>query len=149
MSQFFKHATIVLPYDYSDEANATLDETLSMADDESHLHMIHVLVPTQMLSVEPGIIFDLGSEEERIAAAVQGMQERIPDRADRKIEFVAKIGDPGSEIVEYAREIAADLIVMPSHGRSGIRRLLLGSVAERVLRLADCPVLIIRRSRKE
>jgi nucleotide-binding universal stress UspA family protein len=47
-------------------------------------------------------------------------------------------------IADLAKELNANLIVMPSHGRSGVSRLLLGSVAERVLRLANCPVLVLR-----
>jgi nucleotide-binding universal stress UspA family protein len=53
-------------------------------------------------------------------------------------------GDPGQRITAYAEEVGADVIVMPSHGRTGLKRLLLGSVAERVLRLAHCPVLVLK-----
>ena len=53
-------------------------------------------------------------------------------------------GDPGHEIVDLASEIGAELIIMPSHGRRGVKRVLLGSVAERVARLAECPVLVLR-----
>ena len=53
-------------------------------------------------------------------------------------------GDPGHEITEFAERVKADLIVMPSHGRTGLSRLLIGSVAERVIRLAHCPVLVLR-----
>ena len=53
-------------------------------------------------------------------------------------------GDPDDAIVEYAREHGADLIVMGSHGHTGLRHLLMGSVAEHVLRHAPCPVLIVR-----
>ena len=55
------------------------------------------------------------------------------------------IGNPGLEITEYARESKSDLIVIPSHGHHGLRRILLGSVAERVLRHAECPTLVLRR----
>ena len=55
-----------------------------------------------------------------------------------------EIGDPGHRIADVAAKLGADLIVMPSHGRTGIERMLIGSVAERVLRLAHCPVLVLR-----
>ena len=55
-----------------------------------------------------------------------------------------EFGDPGNQIVDFAERISAELIVIPSHGRTGIERLLLGSVAERVARLAPCPVLVLR-----
>jgi universal stress protein A len=53
-------------------------------------------------------------------------------------------GDPGQQIAIFAKEMKAGLIVMSSHGRTGLAHLLIGSVAERVLRLASCPVLILR-----
>jgi nucleotide-binding universal stress UspA family protein len=56
-----------------------------------------------------------------------------------------RIGDPGAEIVKVATELKAGLIVMPSHGRTGLKHLLLGSVAERVVRTATCPVLVLRK----
>ena len=55
------------------------------------------------------------------------------------------IGDAGSEIVSYADRVSAELIVIPSHGRSGIKHLLMGSVAERVVRHAHCPVLVLKK----
>ena len=58
---------------------------------------------------------------------------------------VVREGDPGLMIADYAADVQADLIVMPSHGYHGVKRLLLGSVAERVLRHANCPVLVLRR----
>jgi nucleotide-binding universal stress UspA family protein len=59
------------------------------------------------------------------------------------------IGTPGLEIADYARAQAADLIVIPSHGYQGVKRLFLGSVAERVLRHAPCNVYVVRRSDAE
>ena len=62
---------------------------------------------------------------------------------------VVTIGNPGLKITEFASENGVDLIVLPSHGNSGLKRVLLGSVAERVLRHAECPVLVLRRMDKE
>ena len=61
------------------------------------------------------------------------------------VKTIIREGDPGLLIADYAAEVHADLIVMPSHGYHGVKRLLLGSVAERVLRHANCPVLVLRR----
>ena len=63
-------------------------------------------------------------------------------------EAIATQGDPGSAIVEAAREWAADLIVVGSHGRTGLKRLLLGSVAQAVVAKAPCSVEVARRHRK-
>ena len=57
-------------------------------------------------------------------------------------------GDPGKEIAAFAEQIGAGVIIIPSHGRSGISRVLMGSVAERVTRLAHCAVLVLRTPRK-
>lgn len=57
-------------------------------------------------------------------------------------------GRPADVIVDHARAVKADLIVMGSLGRTGLERLLVGSVAERVVRLAPCPVLVVRAPRK-
>lgn len=57
--------------------------------------------------------------------------------------------DPAAEIVDYAKEIRADLIVLGTHGRTGVTRLLMGSVAEHVVRSAGCPVLVVRPAEHE
>jgi nucleotide-binding universal stress UspA family protein len=61
-----------------------------------------------------------------------------------RIEFRSELGEPVSQINRVAREIHSDLIVMGTHGRTGLRRLVMGSVAEQVLRTAPCPVLTVR-----
>ncbi len=58
-----------------------------------------------------------------------------------------EVGVPFEEIVRVAKEEHADMIVMGAHGRSGLNRVLLGSVAERVIRLAPCPVLTVRQAK--
>ncbi len=62
-----------------------------------------------------------------------------------RLELHILEGDPGHEIVKLADTLKADLIVMPSHGRTGLAHVLIGSVAERVIRLAHCPVLVLRK----
>ena len=63
-----------------------------------------------------------------------------------KAKACYRIGVPAEEIVQVAKEESADLIVMGTHGWSGFRHMLLGSVAERVLRAAACPVMVVRHS---
>ena len=75
---------------------------------------------------------------ERVAKQVGKGRKKIA------VETRVLIGDPADVIVSYAERIGADLIVMASHGRSGIGRWAMGSVADRVLRGAHCPVLIVR-----
>jgi nucleotide-binding universal stress UspA family protein len=67
-----------------------------------------------------------------------------PHEASTRIERVLKEGDAASEILRTAKEISSDIIVMGSHGRTGLSRLLMGSVAEAVSRKAYCPVLTVK-----
>jgi nucleotide-binding universal stress UspA family protein len=65
------------------------------------------------------------------------------------IQVEVSFGNAGFRISEYAQEIGADLIVIPSHGRTGIERMLIGSVAERVVQHSHCPVLVLRSGQKK
>ena len=89
------------------------------------------------------------SPDELIASAEQEGKKLLSDFSERlapkssMLKFL-QVGVPGAEIVKAAREWPADLIVIGSHGRSGMQRALLGSVAEAVMRHAPCPVLVVR-----
>jgi nucleotide-binding universal stress UspA family protein len=73
-----------------------------------------------------------------------GMIGRMAESHGTDCETEVRQGDPAEAILEYAEEIAADLIVAGTHGRSGVKRHLLGSVSERLVRHAECPVLTVR-----
>jgi nucleotide-binding universal stress UspA family protein len=79
------------------------------------------------------------------------LETRVGDLRQRgiKASWRAQVGVPFEEIVRVATEERADMIVMGTHGRSGLNRALLGSVAERVIRLAPCPVLTVRQAKSE
>jgi universal stress protein A len=71
-------------------------------------------------------------------------EQQLPGAgADLNVQPIVEMGDPHTLIVNWARDKAVDLIVMSTHGRSGLSRMLLGSVTEKVLRSASCPVLAI------
>ena len=79
----------------------------------------------------------------------QWAEETLKGRADRAgARSKVTVGEPSGEIVRVAAEEGADLIVMGTHGRGGLPRLLLGSVADRVIRTAPCPVLTVREAKK-
>jgi nucleotide-binding universal stress UspA family protein len=78
----------------------------------------------------------------------QGQLEQIrPVDPQIAVNHVLLQGDPATEIVRYARDAGVDLIVMGTHGRTGLERLLMGSVAEKVLRDASCSVLVVKLPR--
>jgi nucleotide-binding universal stress UspA family protein len=87
----------------------------------------------------PAVIYRDYLEESR-----NQLQEFVPGDFVGDWEAVVVRGDPGNAIVDYAQEHSGDLIVMGSHGHTGLRHLLMGSVAEHVLRHVSCPVLIVR-----
>jgi len=134
--------TVVVPIDFSDQSFAAVDVALDLVDGPSHLHVIHVLPALQ--PAEPGVIWNTIDDESRRRHAQQALEERLADDRYAGIHMRVEFGNPGREITEFAEKINADVIVLPSHGRTGLKRLLIGSVAERVMRLAHCSVLVLR-----
>ncbi len=135
--------TVVVPIDFSDESIEAVDTALEIADQASNIHLVHVL-PDPGHSV-PEVARSVLENEERQEQVTQALRERLRDAKYSGLQIIVEIGDPGQCIVDYAENIQAELIVTPTHGRTGIKRLLIGSVAERVVRLAHCPVLVLRK----
>ena len=132
---------VVVPVDFSEAAFKAIRVARDLVDKTSDLHVIHVL---PLLSpLDPGVVWDAWNDAERVKHAKDALVERLDaDLKDVRLEIA--IGDPAREITERATKEKADLIVIPSHGRTGAARLFIGSVAERVVRLAHCPVLVLR-----
>jgi nucleotide-binding universal stress UspA family protein len=134
---------VVVPVDFSKDSLAAVDVALEFVDDATHVHIVHVGRP--LSAVEPGMMWDTVSNEDRISHIEKSLKEQFTEPKYNGSQQKGLLGNPGVEIVSYAETVGADLIVMPSHGRTGLKRLTLGSVAERVVRLAHCPVLILRQ----
>jgi nucleotide-binding universal stress UspA family protein len=139
---WFPKKSVVVPYDFSERSGQALEIARDLVTDLTHIHVLHVL-PTITAS-DPGIIWDVVDNDARKRDAERAFREGFAASPFHKSDFHVLFGDPGQEIAAFAERLVADLIVMPSHGRSGLARLLIGSVAERVVRLAHCPVLILR-----
>lgn len=126
---------ILYPTDFSPYSNQAYFHAVTLA--ESHgaaLTILFVRTP------------EAAAEED--AAYWQEQLEQIrPVNEDIVVRHVLLEGDPATEIVEYAREAGTDVIVMGTHGRTGLERLLMGSVAEKVMREAPCSVLVAKLSR--
>ncbi|WP_013322026.1 universal stress protein [Gloeothece verrucosa] len=134
---------ILVPIDFSEASFQALDETLAFVDDPAQIYVVHVLVPIS--PVEPGVIWAVINDQTRKQNVEKVFDQKYQEFIDQGIHFDVLIGDAGTEIVNYAEKHNIELIVIPSHGRTGLSRLLLGSVAERVARCSHCPVLILRR----
>jgi nucleotide-binding universal stress UspA family protein len=134
--------TILVPVDFSDESLAAVDVALAIAEAPSRVHVVHVLA--EMQAADPGVVWQTMDNELRRRHATQALRDRLAESRHEDLQIVVEFGDPGVRIAALAEEMDADLIVMPSHGRTGFERLVIGSVAERVVRLAHCAVLVLR-----
>jgi nucleotide-binding universal stress UspA family protein len=143
----FRAKKIVVPVDFSADSHRAIRTALELAPGPSAIHAVHVLFPLE--SATSGILWGEVSDEDRRQAAQAKFEELIHAHGLGEVRAEILIGDPGLEIADYAQRIGADLIVIPSHGYHGVKRLVLGSVAERVIRHAACSVLVLRRSDAE
>ena len=136
-------STVVVPIDFSGHCVEAVRTALQYVEQPAHVHLIHAVVPLE--SNSPAVLWgeiDQASREQRVREyfADYTRENNFPG-----ITVVVRTGTPGETITDYAADAKADLIVISSHGYGGVKRLLLGSVAERVLRLAICPVLVLPR----
>ena len=138
---------VVVPIDFSDESPRAIATALELVDAPSHLHLLHVMPPLETMS--PGYIMANLTDDVRRQRVTDALANLAMANAAQGASLAVAIGTPGLEIADYATRQAADLIVIPSHGYHGAKRLFLGSVAERVLRHAGCNVLVVRRSDAE
>ena len=134
---------IVVPVDFSDLSFAAVDTALEIAETPADVYIIHVL--PELSPSEPGVVWNTIDDEGRKKHAYDALEQRLSDARYSGVNIEVVIGDAGNEITNYTAKIAGDLVVLPSHGRTGLSRLLIGSVAERVTRLAHCPVLVLRK----
>jgi nucleotide-binding universal stress UspA family protein len=140
---WFPKQTVVVPVDFSDDSFAAVDTALELVQDPSGLHVVHVLPEPSSMDTDP-VWLDIDNTN-RINHATEAVRKRLVGEQYEKVQVEIAIGDPGFRIAEFAERIGAELIVTPCHGRTGLERVLMGSVAERVLRLSHCPVLVLRK----
>jgi universal stress protein A len=138
MSRFTR---ILCPVDFDQNSMAALEFAGELAGEEdgARLDILHV-VP---IPPGPEVAIQFDKLEGRARARLERLIER---RLSPKVRYAVHIrtGDPATEIIGMAAESGAGLIVMATHGRKGLRRLVLGSVAERVVREAPCAVLSLK-----
>ncbi len=135
--------------DFSEPSRLALEQAVELTRRfGAELTLLHVQeVPRagapELLAEPIGMAEELGEETSRLMEGWRNDSERILGRAVRTSIL---LGHPAAEIVRFARERGCDLLVLGTHGRTGLERLVLGSVAERVVRQAPCPVLVARHS---
>ncbi|HBH52796.1 MAG TPA: universal stress protein [Planctomycetaceae bacterium] len=140
---WFPRSKVVVPIDFSEASQPAVEAAREMVAQPEDLHVLHVLVPLDY--AHPGALTPAFDEKERLETTRRHLAEFLARHRLAEAHAIVRLGDPGLDITDYAAEIQADLIVIPSHGYHGMKRFLLGSTAERVIRHAACPVLVLRR----
>ena len=133
---------VVVPYEFSAHSEAAFKRAMSLVSAPEEVHVLHVL--PFLIPAEPGVVWATVDDAHRIQHALENLSEAVSRLQVGNVELEVRLGDPGQVSCERAEELEAELIVVGSHGRTGLTRMLLGSVAERVVRLAHCPVLVVK-----
>lgn len=137
---------ILFPTDFSDSAENASNYAISMAEKfGSKIFAVHVIEPFTYTS-DLGI--DMGDQYQVMEATAKRFLEDVVTSIREKnidVEGILLTGEPFVEIIKFAKQEQVNLIIMATHGRSGIEHILLGSTAEKVVRKSPCPVLTIKR----
>jgi len=133
---------ILYPTDFSSYSNQAYFHAVALAENHgATLTVLFVYTPDLMASEGP-------RDPDASRRHWQSQLEQIrPLNTDIPVQHIFLEGDPATEIVRYTRDAGMDLVVMGTHGRTGLDRLLMGSVAEKVMRDAHCSVLVVKLPR--
>jgi nucleotide-binding universal stress UspA family protein len=135
-----RFSRILCPVDFDANSRLALAMAAELAAErDATLHVLHVIA----MPPGPEVALPYGKMEEAARTRLERLvRQQVRGRADCHLEVM--MGNADVEILQAAKRRRADLIVMATHGRKGLRRLVLGSVAESVVREAPCPVLTIK-----
>ncbi len=149
MSYPFK--TILCPVDFDDNSLAALAlATRVAAEHESTLYLLHVVPIIATLGSSVSAYSTHGPVQEAARKKLESIAGESLGKVKHEVALrVAPVAETAEAVIEAAEELRPDLIVMATHGRSGLSHLLLGSVVEKVVRRAPCPVLTVRPSGQE
>jgi universal stress protein A len=135
---------ILVPTDFSQPSDRALDYARDLARQfHASLHLLHVVnrpLLAEGLAAEASLSNGTAMGSDMAEDAQRRLRKQAPEAASADVVF----GYAARSIVEHASRLGVDLIVMGSHGRTGIAHVLLGSVAEAIVRTAPCPVLTVR-----
>lgn len=132
--------------DFADASRVAMEQAAELARMcEAELTLVHVFTPPQHAATDVIVPSqELASvEANRDEATFAGWREEAERRAGRPVRSRVLLGDPAAELLRFVRAERCDLVVVGTHGRTGMSRLVLGSVAERVARRSPCPVLVV------
>ena len=139
---WIKKKSVLVPIDFSKLSYGAIAPAKEFVEDESALILIHVL--TALHPADPAAMWNTLGDEQRKEKVKAFLGEKLGEMGYENVQIEVKIGDPSTQIIDFAKDTKSDLIVIPCHCNKGISRFLLGSVAERVVRLSPCPVLVLK-----
>lgn len=140
MAKIFKR--ILCPIDFDQNSQAALKASCDLVhDQEAVIYLLHVVPVAPVIGGVPLEPYAVTGHEVK-AELARMLPRHSEDRV--KFELLARKGDAAREIVRAATELAVDSVVIATHRRKKLGRLLLGSVAEKVVRDSPCPVLVVR-----
>ncbi|MDN3515318.1 MAG: universal stress protein [Candidatus Brocadia sp.] len=137
---------ILCPVDHSECSYLALKYAISLAlKDEAKLYLMHV-IDTRLYDTEIYKFSPYKLDEIDVSKIRTNLMESLPEGTTDvlEVETIVVKGVPFHEIINAATEIGADIIVLGTHGRTGLSHVVMGSVAEKVVRKATCPVLTVR-----
>lgn len=147
-------SSILVPVDFSECSEHALGIAATLARrlgaKLTVLHVVHLPMPVPTFD-GTDVVVDYQVLAEHSEATAETEMKRLLERTGLVDDVTARIevGDPLATIVEVLKDIGGDLVVMGTHGRTGLSRLIMGSVTDRVLRTAPCPVLAVRSGADE
>ena len=149
-----KIANVLVATDFSDASESALLYGREFARTfGATLHVLHVVENAVMWAGAEAVSVDFARLQAELEASAQNTLNRIVTAEDRQqLKAVAAVrtgSSPAFEIAGYAKSQGIDIILMGTHGRGMVRHLLMGSVAEKVVRIAPCPVLTVRHPEHE
>ncbi|WP_157665044.1 universal stress protein [Mariniblastus fucicola] len=131
---------IVVPWDFSNHAKAALRYARQQFANPD-IHVLCVLEAPNPYEI--GFQWGVDSEQEAAQKCAEDFAKEAGVQHASETEFECRFGDPADEIARYAKSVHAEFIVMSTHGRTGLQKLVLGSVAQKVITRASCPVILL------
>jgi nucleotide-binding universal stress UspA family protein len=147
-------AKMLVPTDFSEDSEQAARYAVELAKRfQAEIHCVHVVdIPADLLSTSA--YYMTGPSEAFLDQIREESKKNLETFAEKNLEGVQVRtafleGSPFVEILRYARDQQIDLVVIATHGRTGLRHVLFGSVAEKVVRKAPCPVLVVKREERD
>ena len=138
----FKLKEILVPVDFSECTEKALLYAVPFAQQfDAKLTLLHVVEPPYLPASEMGTVVEVETKDDA-RKELEALRTRLAAKV--RCQAMVRKGSAQYEIIDAAKELSSDLIILATHGRTGVERLLMGSTVEKVVRRAGCPILIVR-----